>query len=198
MTDITKELIPLKKKVLSLADQAESFKIVTDKDLSQAVEILSNLNKMGDAITEKKETITKPLNLALKNARELFKPLENPYQEAIEILREKMSKYQTMKVAREAEDKAKVAARIGEGKGKLKLETAIEKIEEIGVTEKNISTEAGAVNFRTVRKFKIGDILKVPFAYLQVNEALVTKLMKEGKEVPGIMYYEEQVPVNYR
>ncbi len=198
MTDITKELVPLKKKITTLALQAENFKISNDKDLTQAVEILSNLNKMGDSIKEKKETITKPLNLALKNARELFKPIENPYEEAIEILRNKMSKYQTLKVAKEAEEKAKVASRIGEGKGKLKLETAIEKIEEIGVTEKNISTEAGSVNFRTVKKFEVVDILKIPHAYLQVNESLVTKLMKEGKEVPGCRYYTEQVPANYR
>lgn len=198
MADITKELVPLKKKVVSLADEAEKFKITNDKDLSKAVEILSNLNKMGDAIKEKKELITKPLNLALKNAREMFKPLENPYEDAIEILREKMSKYQTFKVQKEAEDKAKVAARIGEGKGKLKLETAIEKIEEIGVTEKNVSTEAGAVNFRTVKKFEVMDITMIPHEYLEVNESLVTKLMKEGKELPGIRYYEEQVPVNYR
>lgn len=138
------------------------------------------------------------MNLALKNARELFKPLENPYEDAIEILRKKMSAYQTLKVKTEAEDKAKIANRIGEGKGKLKLETAVAKIEEIGVTEKNVSTDAGAVNFRTVKKFEVMDLTMVPVEYLEVNESLVTKVMKEGKELPGIRYYEEQVPVNYR
>lgn len=195
---ISKELVPLKKKVITLSEQAESFQITNDKDLTKAVEILSNLNKMGDAIKEKKELITKPLNLALKNAREMFKPLENPYEEAIDILREKMSAYQTAKVKKENDAKAKIAARVGEGKGKLKIETAVEKIEEIGTADKNVSTEAGAVNFRTVKKFEVMDITMVPHEYLLPNESLITKVMKEGKELPGIRYYEEQVPVNFR
>lgn len=199
MKNITsKDLVPLKKKVTTLADQAHAFIIKNAKDMTQAVEILSNLNKMGDAIKEKKELLTKPLNLALKNAREMFKPLENPYEEAIEILRSKMSAYQTAKVKEEAEEKAKIAARVGEGKGKLKMETAVEKIEEIGTTDKNVSTEAGAVNFRTVKKFKVVDLNKVPLEYHLLNESLVSKVMKEGTELPGLEYFEEQVPVNYR
>lgn len=153
---------------------------------------------MGDAIKEKKELITKPLNLALKNAREMFKPLENPYEDAIQILRMKMSGYQTAKLKAEEEAKAKIANRVGEGKGKIRLETAVEKIEEIGTTEKNASTEAGAVSFRTVKKFKIVDLKLVPIEYLMLNESLVTKVMKEGKELPGLAYFEEQIPVNYR
>jgi len=198
MTNITKELVPLKKRVISLADEAEKFKINNDKDLTKAVEILSNLNKMGDAITEKKELITKPLSLALKNAREMFKPLENPYEDAIEILRKKMSAYQTEKVRLENEEKAKIAGRVGEGKGKLKFETAVAKIEEVGTAEKNISTNTGAVNFRTVKNFEVMDITLVPIEYLQINETLIKKSIKENIEIKGIRVFEEQVPVNYR
>lgn len=198
MSISSKELIPLKKKVITLAEQAESFIIKNAKDLTKAIEILSNLNKMGDAIKEKKETITKPLNIALKNARELFKPLENPYEEAIQILRGKMSEYQTALVRKEEQEKAKIASRVGEGKGKLKFETAVAKIEEVEIAEKNISTEAGAVNFRTVKKFEIVDLKLVPIEYHQLNESLATKAMKDGIELPGLKYSEEQIPVNYR
>ncbi len=199
MTNITsKDIVPLKKKVTTLADQATSFIIKNAKDMTLAVEILSNLNKMGDAIKEKKELLTKPLNLALKNAREMFKPLENPYEEAIEILRSKMLAYQTAKVKEEADEKARIASRVGDGKGKLKLETAVAQIEEVGTTDKNVSTEAGAVNFRTVKKFEIVDLKQVPLEYHLLNESLVSKVMKEGKELPGLRYFEEQVPVNYR
>lgn len=57
MTNITKELVPLKKKIVTLADQAESFEISNDKDLTKAVEILSNLNKIGDAIKKRKRQL---------------------------------------------------------------------------------------------------------------------------------------------
>ena len=94
-----KELVPLKKKIEVVADRVSKFEIKTAVDLKEAVVVLSEMNKYADSVKEKKELITKPLNLALKNARAMFAPLEEIYESAIYMLRGKMTKYQTEQVA---------------------------------------------------------------------------------------------------
>jgi len=194
----TKELVPLQKKVGALAEEVEGLEIKGAKDMEKAVIILSNINKYADSVKEKKETLTKPINTALKNIRAMFKPLEETYEGAVEMLRSKMSKYQTAEVARVRAEEAKIAELVGEGKGHLKISTAVKKIEELKTPEKEVATDAGLVQFREVKKFEIMDMVLLPIEYHTVNESLVTKAMKEGKELPGVRYYTEQVPVNYR
>lgn len=191
-----KELVPLKKKIEVVADKVSKFEIKSADDLKEAVVVLSEMNKYADSVKEKKELITKPLNLALKNARAMFAPLEDIYESAIAMLRGKMTKYQTEHVAIKKAEEQKLADRVT--KGTLKIETAMKKIDEIVPVEKEVATDSGLVQFREVKRFEVVDISKLPIEYHMANEAMITKAMKEGKELLGVKYYTEQVPVNYR
>lgn len=193
-----KELVPLKKKITTIAERINEFQIKSETTMKEAVIILSQMNKYADSVKEKKELLTKPLNEALKNARKMFAPLEEVYEGAIEMLRSKMTVYQTAEVARKREEEQKIAARVAPGKGNLSLETAAKKMAEIALVEKEVATDAGLVQFREVKRFEVMEIGKVPFTHLIVDEKAVTKSMKEGIEIPGIRYYTEQIPINYR
>lgn len=195
---MNKELIPLKKKIDVLANQATTIVIKNDDDLKIAVEILSQVNHYADTVKEKKELLTKPLNLALKNARAMFSPLEDVYTEATESLRAKMAQYQTLKVAERREEELKIANRVRDGKGGIKVETAVKKIEALKVVEKEVSTNAGLVQFRESKVLKILDINLIPREYLSVNESQLLKALKEGKNVEGATLETIQIPVNYR
>jgi hypothetical protein len=186
-----KSLIPFKKKVSELATQVESMEIGNAKELSQAVTVLSSINKYADSVKEQKEKLTRPINESLKNIRLMFKPLEESYEGAIKMLREKMSKYQTAEVARAKEEQAKIALTEG-------IDTAIAKMNEIAVPDKSIETKAGTVQFREVKKFKVMDMTLLPIEYHLPDERSIQAKMKEGKELPGVKYYTEQMPVNYR
>ena len=67
-----------------------------------------------------------------------------------------------------------------EGKGNLKLETAVSKIAEIDKPLENISVDSGSLKFREDEAFEIIDKKKVPMEYLVVDEVAFRKAMKAG------------------
>lgn len=192
------ELKPLEKSVSIAVAKATKVTIKDEKDMIEATKVLSELNRYNDEVETKKEEITKPLNLALKKARELFKPLEVRLEEGIDTIRGAMTTYQTEKVRLAKIEEDKIAARIGEGKGKLKMETAVRKMEEINKPVDKVETESGSVKFIEVQRFEVLEIDKVPRAYMVVDESKIRNAMKDSIRVPGVIYWVEQVPRNRR
>lgn len=193
-----KELVPLEKRVGSLASQVELIVISSSEDMKSAVSMLSQMNTYGDTVKAKKELLTKPLNEALKNARAMFKPIEDIYEGAIASLRSKMTLYQTLQVKLRKDEEMRIASRIGAGRGKLTIETAVKKIENIEEVVKEVATDAGLVQFRETRILKIVDEKLIPREYLHVNATKILKDLKEGKKVLGCEIEVIQVPANYR
>lgn len=193
----TKEIV-VEKQALLTVENAELKIIANANDMEQATSILSRLNQFSKDLKAEKEKVTKPLNEALKAERERFRPTEEKLEAAILSIRKKMSAYQTAQKKREDEEAAKIAARIGAGKGKLKVETAVEKIDAIDRVASKVSTEAGSVSFRTDKKFEVMDVTLLPADCILPNEVAIRAAMKNGIELPGVRYYEEQVPINRR
>ena len=192
------EIAVIEKKVNPLVARAESFVISKPDDMKEATTILSEMNRFADHVQAEKDKVLKPLNQAIKAERARWKPIETMFENGIAALRRDMTVYQTeqTRIAREKEDK--IAARVGEGKGKLKAETAMQQIDELDRPEAAIATEAGAVKFRTVKKFEVMDMTMLPIEYHLSDDAKIKAAMSAGTELPGVRYYEEQVPVNFR
>lgn len=186
------------KKIEPLVEQATSFEVTDADTMSKATEFLSELNAHNDRIKETKEKVTKPLNEALKEERARWKPAETILTVAIATMRRKIGLFQTQEKARVAEKEAKIAARVGEGKGKLKVETAIDKMEEIDRPASVVSTQSGTVKFRTTKMCEVEDITKVPYEYLTANMVAIRASMKDNKEIPGVRYWTEETVVNSR
>lgn len=193
-----KEVKVLEKEITPFVKKAEGLVISDAKGMKSATEILSQMNKYADQVKEKKESVTKPLNAALKAARALFAPLEDKLESGISEIRSAMSSYQTeqKRIAKEEEDK--IAARVGEGKGKLKVETAVKKMSEIDKPEDSVSSDSGMVKFKTVKKFKVMDVTILPHEYILADEVKIRKAMLAGIELPGVEYFTEEVPSNFR
>ena len=194
---MTKE-ISIAKEVSPIVSKAVELKIVDSETLKVGVELLSVLNQWNDKITAEKERVTKPLNEALKAERSRWKPVETQNSEAIEHIRDEMSKYQTEMVRKQKEEEQKIANRVREGKGGLKIETAVKKIEALDVPDKEVATEAGLVQFRETIILKIIDISLIPREYFELDESKLLKDLKAGKQVSGATTETLQVPVNYR
>lgn len=194
----TKQLIPLKKKVETLATKVSLFTITSQEDMKTAVTMLSSMNLYRDSVEAKKTLLTKPLNEALKNARAMFRPIEEVYTEAIELLRSKMSSFQTEQVRIKQEAEQAIVSRVKEGKGNLSIEKAVEKISALPPVEKEVSTEQGAVQFRETKTLKITDESLIPREYLIVDTVKLLKDLKEGKTIAGAEIEIIQTPVNYR
>lgn len=194
----SKEIVTIKKEASPLIFKAKDLEIKSDADVRSATSILSELNQIMDRATEQKEKITKPLNEALKEVRARYKPLEELFNAVITDVRKKMTSYQTERVRIAREEEERLANRVGEGKGHLKVETAVRKIEEIERPEGKVLTDEGMVKFRTDKKFEVINLSKLPIEYHLANEVAIRKAMKEGLELSGVRYYEEQVPINFR
>lgn len=192
------EIVEFKKTESVWLTKAKELEIKGEDDMKVAVELLSQLNQINDARTEEKEKVTKPLNLALKNERARWKPGEEQLEMMISMIRSKMSKYQTeaVRIAREEEDK--IIGRIGEGKGKLKVETAVAKLEDVEHAPDRIAGNSGMVKFKTVKKFEVVDVKILPPEFLLPNEVAIREAMTNGRELDGVRYWDEQVPINFR
>lgn len=190
--------VTIEKQIHPLVKSAEKLEIVDAKGMKEATEQLSQLNKLGDKIQAEKEKVTKPLNEALKAERARWKPVETVYEEAIEIIRGKMSEYQTNEIKKQREEEARIAARVGEGKGKLKVETAVKKIDEMERVDEKVNSESGMVKFREDKVLKIMDETLIPREYLMLDEKKILATLKAGGKVLGAVLETKMVPLNYR
>lgn len=167
-----KELAPVKARITKAESYATALVIESDDDQKKATAALSELNRMGDDITARKEAITKPLNAALKSVRDLFKPLETAHGNAISIIKGKLIKYHDAKTAAAAKEADRLAGRVE--RGTMRPETAAKKMDEIAPVEKNVKTEEGAVQYK---KVPVATITKAVF---ELTDAQIVSHARAG------------------
>lgn len=186
-----KELSVLKGQVSRLESRAQAIVVETNEDYAAAADVVASLKETGAKIKARKEAITKPLNEALRSARELFAPIEEQYAAAEAVVKQKLLAYKK-KVDEEARRKeAALAARVE--KGTMKPETAEKKIDAIQRVDTTTHGKVGSVQVRKVKKVRIVDAAKIPREYLVVDEVAVRRDALAGKEIPGAEVYEEEV-----
>lgn len=180
-----------------IIERGNSLIIETPENLVEATEILSQINKAMDQVKEEKEKVLGPLKVLADREKARWEPLEKLFKPVIAHLREQMSAYQTAALKKKAEEDAKIAARVAPGRGNLKAETAIQKMEANAV-EAKIETTVGGLTFREKKQLKITDITKIPKQYWIVDEDAVLTALKDGTKVPGAEIEIISIPVNKR
>lgn len=195
MVKVKKELqlAPLKAQVTKVVESAQAITIKTADDMVIAVDILGKVKEIGKKITAQKETITKPLSEALKNARNLFRPLEDQWEEAENVIKQKMVKYQTLQETKAETKIENIEKKIEEGK--MSFEEGVAKMENLE-PERKVQTESFGLTFRETRTMEITDQSLVPDEYWVINEVLLRKDVLAGKEVPGTKIVIVKTPVS--
>lgn len=189
MTD-TKELAPLKAQVSKLENQANAVAISTPEDYTQAVDIVAKLKEAGSNIKAKKESITKPLNEALKNARDLFRPIEDQFSNAESVIKGKLLSYKKMMDERAAAEEAKIAQKVESGK--MKLETGEKKLDQIERVDTTTKGKVGEVQIRKIKKVRITDEAALPRQYLVPDNVAIRRDALSGIAIPGVEVYDEE------
>lgn len=192
----TQEL--LKKETLTVTEKVLAIKITSPKIMAEASELLSKINKKGDAIKAEKEKVTKPLNQALKAEQARWKPAEDAIKKAVSHLRVEMGSYQTLLVKKSEETKNIIIGRIGSGKGKLKIETASKQLSEVDAPEAKVETESGSISFRDDYEVTVVDKHLIPVEFLEVDFTAIKKALKNGDIIHGVTFTTIKVPVNRR
>lgn len=186
--------------IIKIQEKIKLLSIITDIDskdtLEKATEVLSQAKLIEKEIKENHKAEAEPYETPLKEIDDRYKPSEKAIKSIIDDIRSKITAYQTeaIKLAKAEEDA--IASRIGDGKGKIKLETAIKKIDSIERPEDSIKTATGKLSFREKKVLKITDLNSIPREYLIPNESMIMEALKEGKEVKGCEVEIVQVPVN--
>jgi hypothetical protein len=191
-------VVEIEKTVSPIIEKAEWLTIDSEHTMEIGAELLSTLNIQLDKITAERERVTKPLNEALKAERSRWKPIETMLDEAVAIIRKKMTVYQTAQKAAADAEEARIAARVKPGTGNLSVATATLKMEEIERPAANVTAQSGAIKFVSVRVFEVMDLSLVPLDYHLANEVAIRKAMIAGIELPGVKYETIQRPSNYR
>lgn len=184
------------KEITTIEKITKEIKITNPPEMIQATEMLSKANQTLDALTDSKELLTKPLNQALKEVRERYKPAETILTEVISRIRNSMSSYQTKELQKKREKEIELAGKIASGD--LSLEQASTKLSNIKNAPKTVETGAGSVRFRTDKILRITSIDKLPRMYLIPDERALLSALKLGNIIPGAEIEEVQTPINSR
>jgi len=187
---VTKATVPI-------IERGNTIVIDSPEALVEATEILSQVNKAMDQVKAEKDKVLKPLKELADREKARWEPLESLFKPVIDRIRTQMSAYQTAALKKKAEDDAKIASRVGPGKGNLSPETAIRKMTDNAVEEK-IDTAVGGLSFRESKQLKIVDEKKVPDEYWVIDEKKLLTALKEGIVVPGAEIEIISIPVNKR
>lgn len=193
------EVEALEKDITPYVAKAQKLVVIENaKDMEKASEMRAQLKAYEKEVTAKKEAITKPMNAALKAVRSMFSPLEDRIEETLNTINRAMIDYQTEQKRISDAEQEKIAQRIGQGKGKLKLETAVEKMKEVDTPDKQVVTASGGTEFIDTPCFEVTDVSLLPKEYILPDLVKIRAAMKGGIELDGVRYWNEQRPRNMR
>jgi len=153
---VTKESMAIvEKKTSNLVAQAEAIVVKTDEDLAKASEFLSNVKTFQRFVKQEKDKRLGPVKETKAWIEGLFSPVEDQIEESETKVKRAMSDYHDKQEKENARKLAAIAAKAESGK--LKPETAVRKVEELGEVKTNVKTTAGTSTFSKVKKVRIAN-----------------------------------------
>ena len=209
MKELSKQQIEkAERRVLSLADQADSFVVETEIDVGIASEFLKGIKDTENKIEAKRLEFTGPLNQSLKAINTTFKNLKEPLAKAKRTVSDKILSWRKIEAAkvRKAEEEAR---KIEEEKirkiqetceSEIDVKDKQEMIEEIMEEEepeviiKKPETTIGNTQARKIWTFEVTDFAKVPDKYKMINQVEVMADIRAGeRDIPGIKIYQKEI-----
>lgn len=158
--------------------------IQSQSDMRDATGVLTNLIRMEQLLTTEKEKLTKPLNAALKEIRDRYRPAEMKLGEAIAQVRIEMARYQTQALKDAKKNEEEIAKKVINGE--MNLDDASVAIVDTIPTKSIASSEGtGTVSFRKNDVVRITNEKKVPRQYFDINLTRIKEALKKGKKVSG-------------
>lgn len=187
----TKEVSVIKGQLSKAETAVVALKITDAESQKQAIDVLAKIKSLGKMIRERKEEITKPLNIALKSARELFRPLEEQFDSAEGMLNGKLLTYHRQ-VEQEAKAKeAKIAEQVE--KGKISIDTGAKKMDKIERVETTTKGDRGTFQVRKVKDIEVTDASVVPMQYRVLDMVAIRRDALKGVEIPGVRVIEKEI-----
>ena len=195
----------VKKDIALLSTQAQTLIVQDEVTFAGAADFLSKVKVRIKRLDSMKEDLTRPFADALKEARNKFKMMSEPYEQMEASLKSKMNAYiqlkeaQAQKEAYEAKLKADeennrriIEQQRAEAKGEPVKEVELVEATPVEAPKTQVRTESGVTYVTKKWKARITDEKIVPREYLGVDQVKVNDAIKSGvREIPGIEIFEE-------
>ena len=180
-----KDIVVLEEKTDAISKRS-IFKITSQEKLKEANQGLADLKVFKKLIQENKDKIVKPLSLALKNARDLFRPVEEKIDNAEQSVKTEILAYKRVVDEAVEKQKEKIEKKVEEGE--TTFEKASQQIEKVENKTEEFKT-------RKIKEVQIIDEKKVPAEYWEINMVLLRRDALAGKEIAGIKVVEKEIAI---
>ena len=172
-------------KAMTLADNSR-IKVNSQPTLDQAKISLTQVKEIKKIIQDKKDSVVKPLNEALKNTRALFKPIEDKVDVIETCLKGEVLRYNTKLLQEQRKREEEAQAKIEAGA------TFEEATKLVAKTEAKIDK----IPTRKIKRLKIIDASKIERQFLIPDEQAIKEALIAGIKVSGCELVEEEIIVN--
>lgn len=192
------------KEVSVFEKNADALEIKTNDDLETAAELLGSVKKLQKSLKTKEDDAKRPFLDTLNGIRDAYKPINKNLSAAESTIKSKVIEYRKVENERIEAEKERIEKRVGQGSGKYKPQTAINKISdaEQKKPEGHVATANSSMSVRVIKKVRITNESLIPRDYLTVDttklKAAAVKiydLKSEGvevKQIPGVEVYTEE------
>ena len=192
------------KEVSVFEKTANELQINSAEDVENAVDTLGSIKKMQKLLKDKEDSAKKPFQETLNGIRDAFRPINTNLANAEAVIKGKITTFRAAEYKKAEEQKAKIEARVGDGKGKLQVQTAINQISNVEASKSagHINTGNSSMTVRMIKKLEITNEALIPREFLVVDSAKIRAsafkiydLQKEGVAVdmiPGVKVLEEE------
>jgi hypothetical protein len=164
------QLAVIQEKAANMERVVNAIKITTDGEYDAVADNIANVKKLQKYIEGEKARLVDPAKAIIEEAKAKYDPFITKCKEARAKLDTLALDYYNAKEKKRLEDEAKIAARVGEGKGHLKEETAAAQIEALPEVQKSVRTDSGQMIITKRPVMHIIDPSKVPDEFWIIDE----------------------------
>jgi hypothetical protein len=143
-----RQVTTLTKKTGDLLASTVMLTVEDDTQLKGASSMLGEVKTIAKELKASKEAITKPLNAALKEVRDLFRVSESNLADAEKVLKGAILAYHDAQKAIADKEVQKIENRMGEGRGHIRTETAMAKLANVEQPETNLAGANGGAQIK--------------------------------------------------
>jgi hypothetical protein len=173
-------------------NELKDLPVRTNEEITMASELLVDVKGRYKRLEERLHEITKPLNAALKSARDLFRPAMNAYEEAEQVLKQKIGAAHAAIAESNRRAMLEAQARLAQGDAHAAALAATAIVERPRVE---------GVRVQEVLTYRVVDVTLVPRDFLVVDDKKVRAHIAkfgEGAVIPGIVVEKAQQVVAAR
>lgn len=172
----------------------ESVQIKTDDDLAGVSDKVKQIKTLLKEVEERKEKFVGPAKLIIAEAKNIFDEAINWFKNAEKELKQKGVVYMLEKERINKEKEAKIAADLQAGK--INTDKAIDKLEKLPETSKNVSTETSKMVLNKRWNPYIVKPELIPDEYWVIDESKVNREARDRHknnlpQIPGVEMREE-------